>query len=221
MPEHPENRPSNPRRNTFGVPKLREKVLDALSKAYVNSLLDTEEYENRVELAHKSRTVEELTELVHDFPDKHEIVAPFLPQASRQRTSESLSSTQKRPLSKMPQPTGERKLKGLTLLGNKYLLARDCVDQPGFAFTAVGDLIMDLRDIKPGQIVDMTHISLIGDLKIMLPEGVKVEQNYMVLIGEFKRKFLRRKKPEVEGSEQAYLRITGVKLIGDLRIEYY
>ena len=221
MPDHSENRSQSSRKNTFGVPKLREKILDALSKAYVNSLLDTEEYENRVESAHKSRTVEDLAELIHDFPDRHEIVAPFLPKAPHQRSAEYLSSTKTGSFPKMPKPTGERKLKGLTLLGNKYLLARDCVDQPGFAFTAIGDLIMDLRDIQPGQIVDMTHISLIGDLKILLPEGVKVEQNYLVLIGEFKRKFLRRQKAESVEPEQAYLRITGIKLIGDLRIEYY
>lgn len=229
MAEHPSNEQgsgqTDKRKSTFGVPKLREKILDALSQAYVNNLLDTEEYEKRVEGAHQSKTVEELAELVHDFPDKNGIIGSFTQQPAQTppRSGERTTTYSRPEMSQptMPPPSGNRELKGLTIIGNKYLMARECANSPGFAFTGIGDLVLDLRDIKPGQVVDMTHISLIGDLKVLLPEGVSVEQNYLILIGEIKRRF-RRKKNEAAGTpRKAYLRITGIKLIGDLKFEYY
>ncbi|WP_027002875.1 DUF1707 SHOCT-like domain-containing protein [Hugenholtzia roseola] len=56
------------KKTTYGVPKKREAVIEALQNAFSNQNLDEEEYINRLDEAMKATSIEELELVLFDFP---------------------------------------------------------------------------------------------------------------------------------------------------------
>ncbi len=198
----------------FGVPKTRERVLEALSAAYIDQQLETDEYEKRIELAYQARTLDELEQTVYDFPNRDSI------------------------MQQEPRPFvggGAQGVPQMTLIGDRTLTHLDFGAQPLQAFQLIGDFTVDLRNVPDGSLLELQAFSLIGDMKVLVPAGMTVEQrNLMTLIGEVRRRKKREmvkmfkkwfgKAEESEADVQrrdptnAVLRLKGFKLIGDITI---
>lgn len=207
----------------FGVPKARDRVLEALSQAYVDRQLETDDYEKRVELAYKARTLDDLEDAVYDFPNRSQIIQrPQQQYASPRRNSNTAFPSQG------PQETV------VTVIGDRKLSEIDFDNHPVHVIHGIGDLTVDLRSIKDGQHIELNQFSLIGDTKILVPSGMQVRRkNFMYIIGEFRRrkrrdlaKFLGRLMGQKnEPSEEpmrpptdSVLVIKGFKLIGDVTV---
>lgn len=204
----------------FGVPKTRDRVLEALSQAYVDRQLETDDYEKRVELAYRARTLDDLEDAVYDFPNRAQIIERPFQSAEPSRQQRREFSTQNFNESVV------------TIIGDRQLTDEDFGNnQPLQVIHGIGDLVIDLRSISDGRSIELNQFSLIGDTKILVPQGMRVERrNFMCLIGEFRRrkrrdlaKFLGKLIGQKTEKEEAplrpptnsTLRIKGFKLIGD------
>ncbi len=223
---HSDDTPELPNRKSvkFGLPKMRERVLEALSQAYIDQQLETEDYEKRVELAYQASYIDELEDTVYDFPNRYQLI---------QRTPYQQPPN---PQHNRPTPNTYVPEKGyFSLIGDFNITDADIGEEPVQMFNGIGDTIIDLRAIGDDRYIEINQFSLIGDTKILVPEGMIVEKrNLIYVIGEFKRrkrrdlsKFLGKltgKKIEEEPPKppnQSVLRIKGFKLIGDFKIIDY
>lgn len=235
--DKPNKRP-NREVQRFGVPKTRDRVLEALSQAYINQQLETDDYENRVELAYKARTLDDLEEAIYDFPNRVQIMQRPKPMGGA-TDPESRRSVSNSGNFNFPFTTNTADSPMVTLIGDRRLSAEDFYEPSVQLIHGIGDLVIDLRSISDNQNLEINQFSLIGDTKILVPKGMTVrKRNFMCIIGEFRRrkrrdlsKFLGRlmgqpkskyEEEEVEVQPtNSVLTIRGFKLIGDITIVDY
>jgi len=82
-------------KTTYGLDKKREAVLEALKEAFTEQNLDEQTYEERVSSALQASSVEELSEVLFDFPQH--ITAKIF-QSTPQKYNTSTPYVPKRPL---------------------------------------------------------------------------------------------------------------------------
>ncbi len=192
MQSGPPSEGENRRYKHYGVPKLRNHVIQRLAEAYSNNELELTEYERRVKLAHEAQTVEELQSLLEDFTDQEV------------RLSDTYQVVSK---------TGRL---FITLIGDREVFADDFIENKITILTALGDLTIDLSSIESKKnIYNITNISLIGDTRVIIPPNVDLVRHVFTLIGDFKRK-RRRETKTVDKDCKVILR--GLKLLGDVVI---
>lgn len=223
----------------FGLPKHREKVIDAISEAFANNDLDIEEYERRLELAHDAKSIQDLRQAVYDFPQVETLVpSPVKNNTSQQQNRTNPFAPSTRPdYSPSPAETFRRSFEELdfiSLIGDRKINSTDVVKPNLKIVTGIGDTIVDLREVSyTHSFVRIEYFCAIGNLKIRVPHNAQVNKKMFVLIGDSKRrqigksfikKFLgiNKNKPLNYDPNQPVLQveISGLKLIGDLTIEY-
>jgi predicted secreted protein len=108
----------------------------------------------------------------------------------------------------------------VNILGDEKRVGRWRLPRQLRIFSGIGDWTLDLRgalvneDAVAAGFVEITHFALIGDLRVVVPEGVEVELSGMVLIGD--RKLELAAVPPRPGTPRVKLRVFG--LISDVTI---
>jgi hypothetical protein len=186
----------------FGVPKFREEIIRRLNDAYAADNLSLAEFERRIDLAERSETVEELSELVADFPQ---------------------DSVSAEPRTDPAEPFGEPQYH-FAVLGDRRVSADDLAGNDVRLISVIGDHVIDLSDMRSGAVYEIQSYSLIGDTKIIVPPGVKVVKKMLSIVGDVKRKGPGRKgKPAAgrreSGSVTGTVVLRGFSLFGDVIIQ--
>lgn len=173
----------------YGVPKIRKKVIDMLNSAFSTGDLELEEYERRIELAEKAKTINQLEEIIKDFPEE---------------LNKSINSSD----------IADKKDVVFTIIGDREVSVEDNSNKIN-AITVIGDLSLDFTDTKFNQKVLKTKVfSFMGDTIIKIPKDMKVKRKFFTLIGDIKYK----KAKNTQDKYNKILIINGFKLIGDLII---
>jgi hypothetical protein len=165
----------------------RERSVSLLREHSVAGRLTLEELSERVERAYAARTEGELAAVTADLPAA---ATPAAPAPRARRWTVALIGDVKR--------TGRWRLADRTV-----------------ALLGIGDLELDLR----GAVIDdpeptITVAALIGDVSVVVPEGVAVEVSGFVVIGD--RRDDARAAPLHPGAPVVHLRVFG--LIADVRV---
>ncbi|WP_020529649.1 LiaF domain-containing protein [Flexithrix dorotheae] len=211
----------------FGLPKLKDKVLAMLGNAFVENDLEITEYEKRLKIANEAKSIEELENAVYDFPQAHEIFPSKRPAAPQQPyVSNSPAKTFRDAFDEADY---------FTLIGDRNFTQLDITRPNMKVIIGIGDTMFDLREIAK----KFTHIriesySLIGNLKIKVPENTQVKRNLVCLIGDIKQRkggknfiqqmFAGNHQPSpspLSHQPPITLEIVGFKAIGDVVIEFY
>ena len=221
----------------YGVPAKRSRIVELLTEAYARDDLDESEFERRVELAERARTIEELDALVADFP-------PNLLAALDAEANAPLTMAVRGPAgSRAPAPlsAGElqrevARLESLAVatrynvIGDLKVLVRHEDERVVRAVSLLGDCTVDLRDLAgEGGAVLVKSVSLIGDTRVLVTPGTTVEVRLFGLIGDQERRrgggFLKRlgRKLGISGETDEQpsrppgptVVVTGFRLIGD------
>jgi hypothetical protein len=135
----------------------RERVVASLRDHLVTGRLTLDEFSERVDAAHAARTIAELDELVGD-----------LPGGAR------------------PARTSERKTTRWTvaIMGSARRTSRWRVAEHTAAVAVMGDCRLDLRKAEiPSSEIEITAIAVMGDIEVIVPEGVEVELTGVALMG--------------------------------------
>lgn len=145
------------------VEQRREEVIDILTDAFSRDIIGTEQYELRVEEANRRNSVEELNQLVSDVQGLGGGSAALqrYPDPGMQ-TVRSIFSSQ--------QMDGD-------------WLVHDHVQ----VHSVFGSATLDLRRPVLGPLTTITLTAVLGDVKIIVPRGVKVTVDVTPVLGEVKR----------------------------------
>lgn len=214
---------------SYGVPSRRVQVIELLTEAYASDDLEQAEFEQRIELAEQARTIEELEQLVADFPADI-VQAATVPAAvgeAVQVTGEELEQEVAR-LDGLSAPTR------LTVIGDQHIVVGPEDPRVVRSVSLLGECNVDLRGLAGASGVYLVKVAaVIGDTRIIVSRGTPVEVRLIGLVGDQKRtrrrggllKRLARKLgtiPEAQEQPSAppgpTVVVTGFRLIGDTEI---
>ncbi len=183
-----------PADSRYGLPAMRERVVRMLARAYADGELELEDYEERVRRAENATTTGELRAVVADFPDPPVALPSATPDIVSDRTGPFY----------------------LTLLGDREILPDDLEHDAAAVLSIIGDVTVDLSGTRAmeGTSFDITCVSLLGDMKVIVPPGTRIVRKQVSLIGDYKR---RTSQPE-RGTERYTVVLRGFSLLGDLKV---
>ncbi len=228
---------------TYGLPNKREKVIEALKLAYTHQNLEDHEYERRLHEATNAQSIEALKLVVFDFPA--DIRASIFPETntttdtSTSTLSPTLASSKMQVImgndSRNPAELSNALPKISAILSSQTLDFRlsQVSETPIYirVESILSSTVIDLRNenLKNKQINIQINGAL-GDVKIMLPRGAKIQRNIQMLGSEYKvqdkqRSWIKRltgsnKKEENNEDIQLTVNILGVFWLGNVKIIY-
>lgn len=189
----PEPQPSTP-----GASR-RDETIQALCDHFARDVLSLEEFERRVELAHRVDTAAELQALVSDLP-----ASPPVPVQP-----EPVPAPRPLPTEIRPSQTLVAVMGGVERKGSWVPARRTRV------FACMGGAMLDFREARLGPgITEVAIACLMGGVEILVPPGVIVEADGMAVMGGFSHK------TPTFGTDPntPVLRITGIALMGGVDI---
>ena len=184
----------------------RQVTIDALCEHFANDVMPVEEFERRVELAHRAASVEDLKALLRDLPGGN-LPAPAggaVPAPAPQREYRVASSAHVK----------ERELV-LAILGGAVRKGSWRPARRNLAFSVMGGTQLDFREavLAPG-VTDVQIFALMGGAEIIIPPGVHVESHGVGILGGFDHVA----QAEESDPRAPTLRITGLAIMGGVEI---
>jgi hypothetical protein len=176
----------------------RHQVIARISECYASDILEVEELERRLDLAHAARTVAELDELVADLaPGPTTALAPMAPTAvdDPTRAEKKKLRVVMSHVSRSSRWTVPRTLQLRVLWGNAELDFRDASLAPGVTTIDVGVLM--------------------GNLEIILPPHLAIDVDVSSFMGSVEE---RHRIPPDADPARPLLRLTGAVRLGNLEI---
>ncbi|MBB5082977.1 DUF1707 SHOCT-like domain-containing protein [Nonomuraea endophytica] len=170
----------------------REAVVEQLRVASVDGRLTLVELTDRTEAAYTATTHAELALLTQDLP-----AAGFTPMVA-------------------PVPAPERKKRWfMAFMGDTKRRGKWRVDQELGAVAVMGDVVMDLREAEVRtDVIDITAVAVMGDVKIIVPDGVEVDIDGFAFMGDKKVDVLE----AAPGMKVPVVRVHGYAVMGDIKV---
>jgi hypothetical protein len=169
----------------------REAVVELLRQASVEGRLTLAELTDRTEAAYTASTRSELALLTQDLPAAGSVAAP------------------------VARPEGKKRRGFVGIMGDTKRRGTWRIDQELGAVAVMGDVVLDLREAEVRtDVVEILAISLMGDVKIIVPDGVNVDLDGLAIMGG--------KRVDVEeaprGVNAPVVRIHAYALMGDIKV---
>ena len=146
------------RPTAYGVPKLRQQVLQRLADAFADDNLELAEYERRVRGAELATTIGELEAVVADFPERH---------------------------TPAPPATGSVAGSGMavTVMGSRDMEIEAAGDVPRQVINVMGETRIDLSTAPPG-VYELRVCNVMGEIQVAVPYGTQVNRTLWSLLSE-------------------------------------
>ncbi|MEL6981655.1 MAG: LiaF domain-containing protein [Actinomycetota bacterium] len=166
----------------------RQKVIDRIQQAMAEDLIAFDELDDRFAAVYAAGSQAELERLSNELP-----VPQYPPPA---------------PTARHPAPRSQ-----FSLLGDIEVGGWVAVDSELTVTGVIGDITVDLSsaDLGPDG-VTINVRSLLGDTKVIVPDGARVQLDATRLIGDLRQDL----SPPVEGGP--LIRVTGLQAFGDLKV---
>lgn len=163
-----------------GLGQTRQGTIDALCEHFANDNLPVEEFERRVEVAHKASSAEELAGLLADLPGGG-LPAPVpAPRPAHPAPAP-------RP-GVRPRPHRHDKAQGfaIAVMGGATRRGHWTPARRTLALAVMGGVELDFRDVDlPPGVTEVHAFSLMGGVDVIVPPGVNVESHGMGIMGGF------------------------------------
>lgn len=90
------------------------------------------------------------------------------------------------------------------------------IDKPLGAVAVMGDVLLDLRqaEVRTGGVVDIMATAVMGNVKIIVPDGVEVELDGIAVMGDKKVQVIE----APPGTNAPLVRVTAYVLMGDVKV---
>ncbi|MEU4405242.1 DUF1707 domain-containing protein [Streptosporangium sp. NPDC023963] len=173
----------------------REAAVEWLRVASVEGRLTLGELTERTEAAYTARTQAELTVVTSDLPGGHPVPAPAYPPAER---------------------SGQARRWFVAVMGSSKRRGSWRIDKPLGAVAVMGDVVLDLRqaEVRTGGVVDIMATAVMGDVKIIVPDGVDVELDGIAVMGDKKVQVIE----APPGTQAPLVRVRAYVLMGDVKV---
>jgi hypothetical protein len=185
----------------------REAAVERLRVASVEGRLTLGELTERTEAAYTAVTQAELAVVTSDLPLPGQASMPAPASAPAQIPAEQ---------------GGRTRRWFVAVMGDSKRRGKWRIDKPLGAVAVMGDVVLDLRqaEVRSG-VVDIVAIAVMGDVKIIVPDGVDVDLEGIAIIGDKKVQVIEAPPgmnvPLIR--VKAYAVMGDVKVIGDSRAE--
>mgnify|MGYP003632477145 CR=1 FL=1 len=191
---------ANSKPNLVALRTERERCVEVLSEAFSMDLLDVDEFERRVDLAHKADTVSALVALRDDIRDLDVKTEAALVIAEDVERQQALS---------LAQPKSGW---CVGIMGGAERKGQWRVPQKLRAAAVMGGIEIDFREaIFPPGVSTLHVLACMGGVDIIVPPNLAVECNGMGIMGGFESM---ERSPVVPDPGQPLLRISGVAVMG-------
>ena len=186
----------------------RQETIDALMEHFANDVMDVDEFERRVGIAHGAQTRDELRELLADLPGGG-LPVPV------EDTGETSPAKWESPGS-VPAHRSETEYV-VALLGGSSRRGRWTPARKNYAVAIMGGAELDFREARlaPG-VTELQVYTMWGGVEVIVPPGVNVESHGIALLGGFEH--AGDGGSEVPSPDAPTLRITGVALMAGVDI---
>lgn len=184
----------------------RQVTIEALCEHFANDALPVEEFERRVEVAHRAGSVDELKALLRDLPGANVPIradgAPLPAPRPHRRVAGAAHSKEKALV--------------VAVMGGAVRKGRWEPARRNFSLSIMGGTDLDFRDaLLPPGVTEVHVVAVMGGTEIIVPPGVNVESHGIGIMGAFEH---------VGGSDDydpdaPTLRITGLALMGGVDIQ--
>ncbi|MEV1179428.1 DUF1707 domain-containing protein [Nonomuraea sp. NPDC049784] len=171
----------------------REAVVEQLRVASVEGRLTLAELTDRTEAAYTATTHAELALLTQDLP----------------------SGAMPAPVPVPVQHEGRKRRWFVGVMGDTKRRGTWRIDQELGAVAVMGDVLLDLREAEVRtDMVDITAVSVMGDVKIIVPDGVNVDLDGMAVMGDKKVDVLE----AAPGMNVPVVRVRAYAVMGDVKV---
>jgi hypothetical protein len=183
----------------------RQVTIDALCEHFANDVMSVEEFERRVESAHKAATAEELRALLQDLPGASNLpVVPGQPTAPA-HTRDYVVTTSDR--------VKERSF-AVAVMGGTRRAGRWSPARNNNVIAIMGGAEIDFREAVMGPgVTEVQIFTLWGGVEVIVPPGMNVESHGIGIMGGFEHAPDRMPDPNAPT-----LRVTGLALMGGVEI---
>jgi hypothetical protein len=176
----------------------REQVIARLSEGYAQDLLDVDELDRRLDLAHAASTVAELDALVADLAP--ETGAALVPAGTRA----------------IDDPARASRKKLSVWFGNVERKGTWSVPLELRTRVVFGSGVLDFREASIGPGTTTVNVGVtFGSLELILPPGLAIDVDVSSLAGNVEE---RHRVPRTPDPDQPILRVTGGVRFGNLEI---
>jgi len=186
--------------------QTRQVTIDALCEHFANDVMGVEEFERRIDSAHRAATVAELKELLRDLPGS-DLPAPV---------SEGPAPTPAARHAFRMAPAGQVRERDIVvaILGGASRRGAWTPARKNFAFTMMGGAELDFREaLLPPGVTEVQVFAMWGGIEIIVPPGMNVESHGVGIMGGFDH--LTDVAPDPNAPT---LRVTGFALMGGVEI---
>ncbi|MER5646716.1 DUF1707 domain-containing protein [Streptosporangium sp. NPDC002524] len=174
----------------------REAIVERLRVASVEGRLTLGELTERTEAAYNARTQAELAVITSDLPGGHPAPVPAY-----------------RP---PPPERGQVRRWFVAVMSSSKRRGSWRIDKPLGAVAVMGDVLLDLRqaEVRTGGVVDIMATAVMGNVKIIVPDGVDVELDGIAVMGDKKVQVIE----APPGTNAPLVRVTAYVLMGDVKV---
>ncbi|WP_406313416.1 DUF1707 domain-containing protein [Streptosporangium sp. NBC_01639] len=174
----------------------REAVVERLRVASVEGRLTLGELTERTEAAYTAVTQAELAVITSDLPGVGQAHAPAYAPAPETRD-------------------GRARRWFVAVMGDSKRRGKWRIDQGIGAVAVMGDVLLDLREaeVRTG-VVDIVATAVMGDVKIIVPDGVDVDLEGIAIMGDKKVQVLE----APPGANVPLIRVKAYVLMGDVKV---
>lgn len=193
--------------------QTRQITIDALMEHFANDVMDVEEFERRVDIAHRAETSEELKELLRDLPGGGD-----LPAVQGETGRSDLAHAREYSVTSASQV--EERGFVVACLGGSSRRGRWTPARRNYAIAVMGGAELDFREavFGPG-VTEVQVYALWGGVDIIVPPGINVESHGIAIMAGFDHSA---DSPPSSDPNQPTLRITGLAVMAgvDVSVRY-
>jgi hypothetical protein len=192
--------------NDGGLGTTRQKAIDALCEHFANDVLSVEEFERRVDRAHKAESSDELRKLLADLPSGD------LPV----RTEDVATTSLERAHASVPASRVKERGLMVAALGGVERKGRWIPARQNYAVAVLGGVVLDFREalLPPGE-TEVWIFSAMGGAEIVVPPGLSVESDGIAILGSFEHREDALVSPDPDAP---VLRIRGLAIMGGVEV---
>ncbi|HZL18511.1 MAG TPA: LiaF domain-containing protein [Polyangia bacterium] len=180
----------------------RDRAIAALSDAFAHDVLDVEEFERRVTVAHTSEASAEILALIADLPASTDAIA---------RVPVALAQAE-------PTTIGEAATTQTVyaIMGGVDRRGAWTVPQRWRVIAMMGGAQLDLREARfPAGVIDLEVKAVFGGVQIIVPPGLAVEVHGTAIMGGFQNV---NRAPAHPDPDAPLLRVHGIAIMGGVDI---
>lgn len=172
----------------------REAVVERLKWASVEGRLSLSELTERTEAAYTAATHAQLELLTSDLPGTRDARAHA-------------------PMAPMGEPRKRRWF--VAVMGDSKRRGKWKIDRELGAVAVMGDVLLDLREaeVRTNE-VDIVATAVMGDVKIIVPDGVEVDLEGIAIMGDKKVRVVE----APEGMDVPVIRVKAYAVMGDVKV---